>query len=316
MKKFIKSFLAFAMIITLCSCGQKQSGTMVMKNPETVTNPTVSITNGVETNLKGDFLFSSGNVDNVYDILGYYENEKDGEEFKAVGLYSWKKTTSLREEVEQTLKVECPDIYEDVELIENDFWKQKGDSHYFCYTVFDDKTFDEYTYYQAFFFEEEDLIKEFTIWYNTKPILIPSMDIECYIPVYAEDVELTEEDRNSNMFASFTFPDNFFVDTSFYEWDRNGYSIEDTIEWYKKNTQIFEVIDQYDYTSKESGKTYECVEIGFNFDYNGKPCSCLELNVLGEDKMFALFFHTPNELADEYLASTGLAMMYGIKKAK
>lgn len=316
MKKYFSLLLIIVMVLTLCSCGQKQSGTITTTNPETVTDPTVSITDGVEVSLKGEYSFISGNVNNEYDVLGYYENLEEGKEFKAVGLYSWQKTASLREEAEIAIKHDLPNNYEEITLIENDFWKKRGDCHYLCFTFFDEITFDEPTYAQSFFFEEEDLIKQFIIWYNVKPVTIPGMDIECYIPSYGKEVELTQENIDNNMFASYTFPDSFFADVSFYAWDRNGYSIEDTIEWYEKNTKNYEIIDQYEYKSKETGKTYECIEIGSDDDFYGEPCACLELNVFGEDKMFSLYFHTPEELADEYLASTGFAMMYGVKKAK
>ena len=250
-----------------------------------------------------------------FESLGLYMNQ-DPEAFDiAVQFFSWEKTKTLMEEATAAMQYSYPN-QEYLTLFENNYWNEEGDSNYVYYCAFDETSFEDYTYCQAYFFEVDNTIYEVDYYVATEAITLYD-GLQFFGPKCTEAYEPNDVDLEKGCVASryctynvSTAPE--FCSFDLYAFDKGDDTIETATQWFYDNKENVISAEPYTFTSR-LGNEYEGVYVTYENTYidGVKYYNATYCELVG-DKIIAVNCYVPAEGMDEYTMVSSSAMSYAI----
>ena len=333
MKKLFALLLALAMLLSLCACGAQTAEPVPAEaeepaaaeeapqetetaEPAVVTDYTVEGSDAVPTVvLEGDYVdytaATAADFGDAYDasveLLGFFVKEDDVANLKAFACSTWPASElTLWEEAHSAMKLDFPE-QTDLMPVMNDTWVTEGDYEYSTYTAFDTTSFEDYTYFQAFFFRDGDKIVEYDYWTPTYPVAIGDTGMQFFAPSNCTPVEPSEEDAALGLVAAGRDEDGFFTNYELYTLTPEEETDLDAIlDWFR---ETYEVSLTEKYFFGEGGGAVECARVVYSEERDGELRQCTDyLTSLGDNTYINTSFYTVGDEPGDYLASTVPAM--------
>ena len=313
-KKVLSILLVITMIFELCACQNtaKEEGPVF---PETLTDEEITIDEGVPTiPFNGKWKKVEDPDGEDYVSLALYVNEGSAMPHKAIGIYTWEKDEpSLMDETISSKEADYPNQKE-LDIYESDYWNEKGDFKYTYYCAFDDTTFDEYTYCQAFFFESGNTIYEIDYYMPTEAFDFGDTGIKFYGPKVTEEYEDPIEDCDASRNATYRYTEGNvleFCGFDLYTFDKGEDTLETITQWFYDTKDKVISVEPYTFTSR-LGNQYEGIYVTYEDTYNGvKYYNATAVELIG-DKFIVVDCNTPLEGMDMYTMVSASAMSYAI----
>ena len=297
--KLVPVFLVIAMLFTLCSCGNtvedKESAF-----PDTLTDEDLVIAEGIPSvSFEGNWKKVEDPDGENYKSLALYVNEDETANDVAVGFYTWEKSeASLVEEAKSALTQDYPK-QASMQVYEGTTWFEPGDYNYVYYCAFDDTSFEDYTYCQAYFFEVDGTIYEYDYFTATEAINMGDIGLQYFGPKCTEQLELDEDYIEDGLLAARHCPDGEFCDYDLYVFDKEDDTLETMTQWFYDNKDEVISVQPYKFTSR-LGNDYEGIYVIYEDTYKGvKYYNATALELIG-DKFIAVNCYTPLESENEY----------------
>ena len=336
LKKVLSIILAAAMTFALCACGNtsKDDGTSAEDGsvqevdqadaegsenfPESLTDKDLFIAKGMPTvYFEGTWTKTAEPGGRSGDALAFYVNEDETSSDVAWGLYSWNKSEeSLMKEAQASLADSYPKQKE-TGLYEGDSWIETGDFDYVYYCAFDETSFADFTYCQAYFFEVDETIYELDYFTSTEAVAFDD-ELQFFGPKCMDALELTEEEIANGMVAA-RHCNNFseFCDFDMYVFEKGEDTLDTMTQWFYDEKENVVSVTPYDFESR-LGNKYEGIYVIYENTYEGvKYYNETILELIG-DKFIAINCYTPfeNEEFDfvdpAYIMESAESMSYAI----
>ena len=328
-KKLLSVLLVVAMLLALCACGntapaeeptQEETTTSETEEtadtteteetafPEVLTDTDLTIAEGLPTvRFDGTWKKSENDIQSEdFESLGLYMNQDPESSDIAVGFYSWEKTeATLVDEAKYALEWDYP-RQASTKVYEGTQWFEPDDFNYVYYCAFDEKTFEDYTYCQAYFFEIDNVIYEYDYYVATEAI--PMYDgLQFFGPKCTEVLELDEDYIDDGIIAARHCADGEFCDFDLYVFDKADDTIETMTQWFYDTKDNVVSVEPYTFTSR-LGNEYEGVYVEYEDTYNDiKYYNATALELIG-DKFIAIDCYAPLENPEDGFTDRDYAM--------